>query len=96
MSGVLIVGILTSSCGHNLERLNKAATTQGEALASVPPVTAPDDCRIREAHARLAVGMEIRSALKRERAALDRANDRVTRCADYFDDFNARQAGKQE
>jgi len=40
--------------------------------------------------------MEIRSVLKRERAALDRANDRVIRCADYADDFNARQAGKQE
>ncbi|MBX4994862.1 hypothetical protein [Rhizobium binae] len=35
------------------------------------------------------------SVLDRERAALDRANARVTRCANHIDDFNARQAGAQ-
>lgn len=41
----------------------------------------PDDCSRREPHAPLVIGGEIRTALKRQRAATDRANDRVIRCA---------------
>lgn len=50
---------------------------------TLPPL--PADCRELEAHAPLVVGAEVRSVLKRERAALDRANDRVKRCAENYD-----------
>ncbi|WP_064681749.1 hypothetical protein [Rhizobium bangladeshense] len=50
---------------------------------------------VQEAHAALTEGTEKLSALDRERAALDRANARVIRCADHIDDFNARQIGTQ-
>lgn len=45
----------------------------------------PEDCSRHEPHAALTAGAELRSVLKRERAALDRSNNRVTRCADTYD-----------
>jgi hypothetical protein len=75
---------LISSCG-SLERLNTAATTQGRVQARVSLPDWPEDCRKQEAHAALSAGVELRSVLKRERAALDRSNDRVTRCAETYD-----------
>lgn len=45
----------------------------------------PDDCRKEEPHAALVEGYEVRTVLKRERKALERANDRVIRCSDFYD-----------
>lgn len=68
-------------------RLNKAATTQGIARARVTLPAWPEDCRIMEPHASLNVGEEVRSVLKRERMATDRANSRVDRCANHYDNL---------
>lgn len=45
----------------------------------------PADCRHLEPHAPVAVGLDPVSVLKRERAVSDRANARVARCADNYD-----------
>jgi hypothetical protein len=50
----------------------------------------PGDCRTEEAHATLALGTQPIVVLRKERKALDRANARVTRCADHYD--NVRKA----
>lgn len=49
-----------------------------------------DYCLEDEAHAPLTVGAESRSVLKRERAALDRANARNRFCVQYAIDYNDR------
>lgn len=69
--------------------LKQAATTQGLADARITLPTYPEDCRQMEAHAPLVVGSEVRSVLKRERAALGRQNDRTQRCANFYDDLKA-------
>ncbi|NEI70939.1 hypothetical protein GR212_15250 [Rhizobium lusitanum] len=51
---------------------------------NLPPL--PDDCRKNEPHAGIRVGDELRSVLVKERGALDRANARNGRCADFYDD----------
>lgn len=58
---------------------------------NLPPL--PDDCRIKEPHAPLGEGMEARSILARERAALDRQNVRTDRCAFFYDETRNRFAG---
>lgn len=82
---------LTSTGCASLDRarLGAAAERQGKAAAGTTLGALPDDCRKREAHAALVEGAEARGVLKRERAALDRANDRVERCATYHDDLAA-------
>jgi hypothetical protein len=45
---------------------------------------------VREAHADLAAGSEVRSVLIRERQHLDNANARVERCAAFHDDLRSR------
>ena len=42
---------------------------------------------MQEPHAAITVGVELRSVLKRERGALDRANARVGRCVALWDDI---------
>ncbi|MBX5082180.1 hypothetical protein HJB56_05190 [Rhizobium lentis] len=79
-----------SSCAT--ERLKDAATTQGQVRAPIALPVYPDDCRKKEPHADVAVGAELRSVLIRERAALDRQNARMGRCAAFFDDVKSRYA----
>lgn len=86
-----VLMMLTSTgCGNLEKRLNTAATTTGTVKAAVTLPALPDDCRASEAHATLTVGAELRSILKRERSALDRANARTGRCADFYDDTKER------
>lgn len=80
--------MLTLSGCANLNK--QAATVQGTAQARVSLPRYPDDCRMKEVHAALAAGVEIRSILKRERAALDRQNSRTDRCAQFYDDLSSR------
>ncbi|MBZ9894256.1 hypothetical protein LB545_07850 [Mesorhizobium sp. BR1-1-6] len=65
--------------------MNKAATGKGIAAARVTLPALPDDCRALESHAVAAIGDEVRSVLKAERHQLDKANARVTRCANHYD-----------
>lgn len=60
---------------------------QGQSQARVNLPAYPDDCGLKEAHATLVEGAEIRSVLKRERQALDRQNARTDRCAGFYDDL---------
>lgn len=65
--------------------LSKASADQGRVAAGVTLPELPPDCRKQEPHAALAVGMEVRVALKAERRALDRQNARAGRCATFYD-----------
>lgn len=49
----------------------------------MPPL--PDDCRKIEPHAPVTLGADEVSGWKRERGATDRANARVVRCAENYD-----------
>jgi len=69
--------------------IQKAATDFGIAQARVVLPPYPDDCRVKEIHAQLKAGAEVRSILKRERAALDRQNARTARCAKFYDSLQA-------
>jgi hypothetical protein len=80
--------LILISCGSScVDRaaLKAAATDQGRAAArvSLPPL--PDDCRIQEPHAEARVGVQAITVLKRERSATNRANARVLRCADNYE-----------
>jgi hypothetical protein len=77
------MAMILSSCASG--KLHEAAQLQGQAQARLQLPDYPDDCRLREAHAALVDGAEIRSILKRERQALDRQNSRTDRCANFYD-----------
>lgn len=77
--------LILSGCAGIEKRLDGAAVAQGVTHARVTLPELPDDCRAAERHAEVVGGAELRSILKREQAALDRANDRVTRCAANYD-----------
>ncbi|QIG68198.1 hypothetical protein EVB56_007 [Rhizobium phage RHph_Y1_10] len=78
--------LIVTGCSAT-ERLNRAATTQGQAQAGVllPPL--PDDLRKQEAHAAVTEGQPVISILARERQALDRANARQGRTVSFYDDL---------
>lgn len=80
-----ILPTLNGCASSSDARIISAAVQQGiaETGVNLPPL--PDDCRIKEAHAPLVAGAEIRSTLKREREATNKANARVDRCADHYD-----------
>ncbi|MEO3997166.1 hypothetical protein [Mesorhizobium sp. CAU 1732] len=81
-----MIGAISTGCA-SIDAARLAGASQGVSDAGLTIGVLPDDCRTIEPHAALVDGAEIRSVLKRERAALDRANARVTRCADYHDDL---------
>ncbi|QND43320.1 hypothetical protein HB770_20770 [Rhizobium leguminosarum bv. viciae] len=79
--------MLTSAgCVTNAERLNRAATTKGQAAAGVLLPSLPEDLRKQEAHAAVTEGQPVISILARERQALDRANSRQGRTVQFYDD----------
>lgn len=80
MIAVALTPLILSSCANDLKNLRIAATETGRAQARVSLPDMPADCRAKEAHAPLAVGLHAVSVLKRERAALDRQNARTGRC----------------
>lgn len=84
-----ILSIVISGCSAT-ERLNKAATTQGTIKASIVLPDYPQDCRALTPHAAIDVGAELRSVLVRERGQLDKANARVGRCGQFYDDVKSR------
>lgn len=58
---------------------------QGKIDAGVTLPAWPAECRLKEIHAALVKGEDIRVILQRERKALERANKRSTVCAAYYD-----------
>jgi hypothetical protein len=82
-----------TGCSATLKsRLDAAATQAGKVAAGITLPPWPAECRIAEPHASIHTGDELRALLKRERAALDRANARQKRCAGFYDDLIARLA----
>jgi ribosomal protein L14 len=77
---------LISSCATTDSQVIAAATVKGRADAKVKLGDLPADCLKREPHADVKTGDEFRAVLVRERGATDRANDRVTRCAGFYND----------
>jgi len=77
--------MISTGCASLDERAEAAGARAGAAAARVTLPPLPEDCRAQEAHAVLVAGVEARSIVKRERAALDRANGRVARCAANYD-----------
>jgi len=78
---MVLTTLILSSCST----LNESATQAGTAAARVNMPPLPDDCRVVEPHAPLIKGFDPVSVLKRERAVTNRANDRVLRCAENYD-----------
>ncbi len=76
--------------------MHEAAVQKGkiEAGITLPPL--PDDCRKREPHAPDAVGDEAVVLWKAERRVTNRANDRVTRCAQNYDNVAAALASREK
>lgn len=64
-----------------------ADALKGKIAAGVVLPEWPTECRQKEIHAALSQGEDIRSILKRERAALARLNKRVDACARYYDNL---------
>lgn len=81
---------MLSSCGSLDKRLATAAAAKGVVQARVALPAWPSRCRSAEPHAEIVVGAEVRSVLKRERAALDRVNGRVVGCAAFYDALRKR------
>lgn len=79
-----------SGCQSLSARNTDAAITRAVMEATVDIPNLPADCRIREPHAPLVKGSEVRSVLKRERAALEKANSRIDRCAKFYDEVRER------
>ncbi|NNU66515.1 hypothetical protein G9X67_14650 [Rhizobium sp. WYCCWR 11152] len=72
------------------ERLNRAATTKGQAHAGIDLPPLPDDLRKQEAHAPVVEGQPLIAILARERQALNRANARQGRTVEFYDDLTSR------
>jgi len=82
---LLMLPMSISSCTTVNQRLTASAATEGRVKAGLNLPEYPADCRLREAHAALSAGDELRAVLVRERAALDRQNARGRRCAEFYD-----------
>jgi hypothetical protein len=87
---LLLCATQLAGCGTLEKALRSAARDKGAAQARVTLPALPEDCRRHEAHAPLVAGAELRSALKRERASVDRGNARIDRCAEHYDGLKAR------
>lgn len=87
---VSLTTLTLSGCASSNQRLIETSVAKGVAQAQITLPELPADCRRKEPHAPLAVGREVRIVLKDERKALNRANDRIVRCADFYDDARRR------
>lgn len=86
IAAVFSTALILSSCQSLQGQLKAAGAEQGKAAARVELAPWPSRCRVQEPHAPIVEGAEVRSILVRERAALDKANGRITSCATFYDD----------
>jgi hypothetical protein len=91
---VLLLPLIVIGCSST-ERLNRAATAQGQAKAGVILPALPDDLRKLEPHAAVTEGQPVISILARERQALDRANARQGRTVLFYDDIKSKYEVKR-
>jgi hypothetical protein len=91
---VLLLPLTAIGCSAT-ERLNRAATAQGQAQAGISLPALPDDLRKQEPHAAVTEGQPVISILARERQALDRANARQSRTISFYDDIKTKYEGRK-
>lgn len=92
---MLALSLLTIGAGcSSTERLNRAATAQGQTQAGIQLPALPDDMRKLEAHAPVTEGQPVISILARERQALERANARQQRTISFYDDIKTKYEGR--
>jgi len=84
--------MISAGCSST-ERLNRAATAQGQAKAGVILPALPDDLRKLEPHASVTEGQPVISILARERQALERANARQSRTVQFYDSIKTKFEG---
>lgn len=92
---VLPMMLTCAGCAANgaLSTQQRAAADLGRAGAGLRLERQPDECGQPIQHIALRAGVEIRSALRRERAQLDRANDRLAACAAYTETLRTSLGG---
>ena len=66
-----------------------SGAAQGKIDAGVTLPAWPAECRMKEIHAALVKGEDVRVILQRERKALERANKRSETCAAYYERLRA-------
>lgn len=88
---LIILAVSTSltliSCGNTklIKQLHEASAEKGKAEAGINLLDQPPDCRTKVPHAPRHLGDEAVSVLKREGKQLDKANDKIVRCAEDRD-----------
>lgn len=85
---------MLSGCATNSAAQLRAAGDLGRANAGVTIERQPDSCGEPVPHIRIREGAELRSLLKRERAQLDVANDRIVDCYRFNADLGSGLAGR--
>ena len=92
VAAALLTSPILSGCAANSAQL-RAAGDVGRVNAGVTIERQPDLCGQPVQHIRIREGDELRSILKRERAQLDVANDRIVDCYRFNEDLRAGLAG---
>lgn len=85
--------MMLSGCSGNNPEI-RASGDLGRARAGITIERQPDDCGQPVPHVRVAEGAELRSLLKRERAQLDVANDRIVGCFRFNEELRANLVGQ--
>ncbi len=80
--------VFLTACGHVDERLQAAATTVGQIEATRYLPDYPLDCRQQE-RSGVRIGEPLDAALIRTDQALGRANARVRRCHQWYDEIKS-------
>ncbi|WLR91020.1 hypothetical protein [Shinella zoogloeoides] len=82
------MALTLTGCASLEKRLIEASVSKAVVEADVNLPGRPAECegRTKEEHAPLVVGGEVRTALKSERKALERQQQRQDRCESFYDD----------
>lgn len=70
--------------------VKQSAEITGKIAAGINIPEQPADCKVREAHPTISVGVNKIVVIDRYRTALDRANDRVIRCYNHREEIRMR------
>lgn len=78
--------LILTGCATSLKQLQEASKKTGQVQAGIEMPRLPPECEHLEAHAKLTLGEEALSVLKRERAALERQHGITIDCAQFYKD----------
>ena len=90
-----LIAVSLTGCAGIDDRLDAAATAQGELEATKQLPDLPLDCR-QVSRSGVRRGDRLDTALLKTDAALARQNARTGRCADWYDEIKAGFAGDQD